>query len=451
MSKRNKFIYYSLLIVLIRITFILILYLLKVFIPFMISKNAFDIHEYIELFRCSNYKSYMKSRPFYYFIIKRLTFMYPDLSVKFLMTVFIFVFDFFASLLLYRIVKYISYSYKKEEEDNEKVFGTASVKHSKSLPIVIFTIYLLNPPSVFYNYSTNPDGYKYFLLTLSIYSSLFSTQSKYKRKSSHGTTNWLSCIKNFRFSNYLSDLIFVSFILKTSHSFLPLLFPIVYIRKYHRVKLSSGPIKMREFLSILREFAFSTTFVLIFLSIFKFKFMPELENPYRALDSHPSIDFSISWYLNELLPVEFIKGTMFKNHFIGFVFTIPLLVGLRKYPFDYLLIMTCICILTQPEMTVLGVTFILIILTVNYKLLQRTQPFSKLVHTILALLIISVFSYSSWIGRYMANPNYFFGPQIIILILICKLKKILKISGIILDDYTKMVYFRHTGGFSNYS
>lgn len=90
----------------------------------------------------------------------------------------------------------------------------------------------------------------------------------------------MSCIKNFRFSNYLSDLIFVSFILKTSHSFLPLLFPIVYIRKYHRVKLSNGPIKMNEFLSILREFAFSTTFVLIVLSIFKFRFMvrSSLEN-----------------------------------------------------------------------------------------------------------------------------------------------------------------------------
>eukprot|EP00375_Theileria_parva_P000694 XP_763364.1 hypothetical protein [Theileria parva strain Muguga] len=358
MNKRNKFIYYSLLIILIRVIFILTLHLLKVFIPFMISKNVHDIHEYIELFRCSNYKSYMKSRPFYYYIIKRLKFMYPDLSVKFLMTAFIFVFDFFTALLLYRIVKYISYSYKREDEDNERIFGTASV---------------------FYNYSANPDGYKYFLLTLSVYSSLFSTQSKYKRKSSHGSNNWMSCIKNFRFSNYLSDLIFVSFILKTSHSFLPLLFPIVYIRKYHRVKLSNGPIKMNEFLSILREFAFSTTFVLIVLSIFKFRFMPELTNPYRAIDSHPSIDFSFTWYLNELLPVEFVKGTMFKNHFIGFVFTIPLLVGLRKYPFDYLLIMTCICILTHPEMTVLGVTFILIILTVNYKLLQRTQPFSKLV------------------------------------------------------------------------
>lgn len=128
MNKRNKFIYYSLLIILIRVIFLLTLHLLKVFIPFMISKNVHDIHEYIELFRCSNYKSYMKSRPFYYYIIKRLKFMYPDLSVKFLMTAFIFVFDFFTALLLYRIVKYISYSYKREDEDNERIFRTASVR-----------------------------------------------------------------------------------------------------------------------------------------------------------------------------------------------------------------------------------------------------------------------------------------------------------------------------------
>ncbi|UKK01325.2 rRNA accumulation- protein [Theileria orientalis] len=413
MASTYTIILYSALIVVLRVLSLILLYFLKVHVPYIISKNVFDIYEYIELCRSSNYKSYMRSRPFYYYIIKRIKFVYPNISVKFLMTLFIFIFDVVAAFFIFRIVKNLLESYKRVDEQNIKIFGTTSV---------------------FYNYATNPDGYKYFLLLFSVYSSVFSNKSKYSVKDKEYLKVFGNRLLNFRFPSRLCDLIFVFFVLNSSHNFLSLLFPIIYIRSFHKVKLSDRSIRRDEFIAIVKEFVLSITFVLVVLNFFRFKFTPELENPYRPLDSNPSIDFSFSWYLNELLPVEFVKGTLLKNHFIGFVFPLPLLVGLRKYPFDYLMIMTCLCILTQPQMSILGITFILIILTVNYQILQRTQPYSKIMHTILALLIITVFSYSSWIGRYMANPNYFFGPQIIILILIC----------MVLEDYTKVVYFRHS-------
>ncbi|UKJ88955.2 rRNA accumulation- protein [Theileria orientalis] len=379
MASTYTIILYSALIVVLRVLSLVLLYLLKVHVPYIISKNVFDIYEYIELCRSSNYKSYMRSRPFYYYIIKRIKFVYPNISVKFLMTLFIFIFDVVAAFFIFRIVKNLLESYKRVDEQNIKIFGTVSVKHSRSLPLTIFALYLLNPASVFYNYATNPDGYKYFLLLFSVYSSVFSNKSKYSVKDKEYLKVFGNRLLNFRFPSWMCDLIFVFFVLNSSHNFLSLMFPIIYIRSFHKVKLSDRSIRRDEFIAIMKEFVLSITFVLVVLNFFRFKFTPQLENPYRLLDSNPSIDFSFSWYLNELLPVEFVKGTLLKNHVIGFVFPLPLLVGLRKYPFDYLMIMTCLCILTQPQMSILGITFILIILTVNYQILQRTQPFSKIV------------------------------------------------------------------------
>ncbi|BAM41246.1 conserved hypothetical protein [Theileria orientalis strain Shintoku] len=373
MASTYAIIMYSALIVVLRALTLILLYLLKVHVPYIISKNVFDIYEYIELCRSSNYKSYMRSRPFYYYIIKRLKFMYPNISVKFLMTIFIFIFDVVAAFFIFRIVKNLLESYKRVDEHNIKIFGTVSVSCNAN---VILSGKALE---VFYNYATNPDGYKYFLLLFSVYSSVFSNKSKYSVKDKEYLKVFGNRLLNFRFPSWMCDLIFVFFVLNSSHNFLSLMFPIIYIRSFHKVKLSDRSIRRDEFIAIMKEFVLSITFVLVVLNFFRFKLTPELENPYRLLDSNPSIDFSFSWYLNELLPVEFVKGTLLKNHFIGFVFPLPLLIGLRKYPFDYLMIMTCLCILTQPQMSILGITFILILLTVNYQILQRTQPFSKIV------------------------------------------------------------------------
>lgn len=37
-----------------------------------------------------------------------------------------------------------------------------------------------------------------------------------------------------------------------------------------------------------------------------------------------------------------------------------------------------------------------------------------------ATVILSVVAYIAWVGRYIANPNYFFAPQLLILILMCR-------------------------------
>ncbi|EKX72908.1 hypothetical protein BEWA_014670 [Theileria equi strain WA] len=382
-------------IITIRVAIIAALSRLGVGLPFIVLRNARDIHEYIALSRSLNLKRYTKFRPIFYNIINQIILYFPNVSVKHLMTISILLVDILAALLLYRISNHIS-RVTKDDEKRIDISETAQI---------------------LYNYGGNADGYKYFLLCLSIYLSWIASGSDSKPS----------------FKTLVADLVLVLFILNSSYTFLTVVIPIVYLRVYKQIHITDGSITREEIFSILKRILPSIFFIFSMLYLLKYSAFPHLENPYRTLDVHPSVDYSFHWYINELLPIEFIKASIFRNHVAIFLYPIPLLIALRKRPFAYLIIMSSMAIISQNELTPLGITIILILLSIQYQLLEKTQPFSKLALTIIVLMCISMFSYTSWIGRYMANPNYYFGPQILVLVLIC----------IIIEDYTKLSYFQH--------
>ncbi|KAK2194695.1 Pre-rRNA-processing protein TSR2 [Babesia duncani] len=134
--------------------------------------------------------------------------------------------------------------------------------------------------------------------------------------------------------------------------------------------------------------------------------------------STSSVDYSLFWYLQRLLPKEFMAGTLLKSHMMTFLYPIPLTLVLRKRPLDNVILMSIITILTQPNVSLVGIAYIFTLLCLRYPLLQRITFFTKMMVIITVLIAVSLGAYVSWIQRYMANPNHYFGPQIAITIAI---------------------------------
>eukprot|EP00371_Babesia_bovis_P002830 XP_001611477.1 membrane protein [Babesia bovis T2Bo] len=109
-----------------------------------------------------------------------------------------------------------------------------------------------------------------------------------------------------------------------------------------------------------------------------------------------------------------------------FCLPMPLMVVLRHRPLEAVIIATVINIVQSPSLSLLGLWYIVSLLALHYPLMDKAFGFTKMATVMFGAMIFSVVAYVVWVGRYIANPNYFFAPQLAILATLC----------MVLEDYT---------------
>lgn len=378
-------------------------------LPFFVTRESRDVLEYIA------HKSIGRPQWFegYVPFIFELAWFVNEISVSASPTavikVLIFLIDVAAGSFWYFIVKRLSTAGLNK---NKHVKGYDFV----SQPLFIAGLHMLNPLSILYNETCNCDSVRYFWVSLAVFSALQLYGYRPGGIPSYVLYQFATC----------------GMLLNGSFKMLAVLLPLTYLVVHKRLRLSnSTSLSWSEWKFMMRSIVphilvTISMYVLYYVLVDHHMIRQILDIDYGGRGS--GIDFSLYWYLNRVLHSPFNIVNIFKAHMIIFVFPLPLLVVLRHRPMEYLITMLSISILQQPRLSLVGLWFMICLFAVHYPLMDKSLAFTKMMMILFATVILSVVAYIAWVGRYIANPNYFFAPQLLILILMC----------MVLEDYTKV-------------
>ncbi|CDR97270.1 membrane protein, putative [Babesia bigemina] len=394
-----------LILVLVRVFAQATVYAVAPALPFFVLRESRDVLEYIALDAASRLKFFENTSHFIYSFTWLLTSAVPQLPALDVTKVLILLVDIASAALWYNTTRLLSNS------------GLEKNKHASS-PLFIAALHLLNPFSIMYNEGCNADSVRYFWVSLATFAAVNINVER-------GAGIKPYVIYQLAASGFLINGVF------KMYAVLPAL---TMVAVHNRLQQSNEPsITWKE---LKQMFAVICPHIFLTLSIVILYYTARGESVVkRALELEytgrgTGIDYSLYWYLHRVLPAAFEATNTFKSQMMIFVLPFPLLVLLRKRPMECLITTFVIAILQHPNLSLLGLWYIVCLCALHYPMMDKTIGFTKMMMVAIGAMCFSVTAYVTWVGRYIANPNYFFAPQLLIFATIC----------ILLEDYTKATF-----------
>ncbi|GFE52981.1 GPI transamidase subunit PIG-U [Babesia ovis] len=374
-------------------------------LPFFIIRDSRDVLEYLALHDAGILDKFEGRYHLVYSLVYYLRDKCSNVDILDLTKVLIFCIDVVSAWFWYRTVALIPAANLSK---NRHVEGYGFV----TSPLFISGLHLLNPISVLYNEATNCAGCQYFWASFAIYAAV-----------KLNTLNRPSAIVYFLYQFAATGLMTTSFKMYLA---LPALTMLAVHRRFNfgaQSSINRDDLK-RLCRYIIPHMILTASLVLLGHSNLLHELKHRVVNEYTGRGT--GIDYSIYWYIHRVVPTEFQVGNILKSQMVVFLLPIPLVVMLRLRPLECVITSLSIAIMQDTSLSLLGIWYIVCLFAVHYPMMDKCFGFTKMMTLAFAAMIFSVMAYICWVGRYIANPNYFFAPQLIILVIIC----------MVLEDYT---------------
>ncbi|ORM41852.1 Pre-rRNA-processing protein TSR2 -like protein [Babesia sp. Xinjiang] len=388
-------------------------------LPYIVTRQSREVLEYIALKEARRLDHFEGTRHIIYWIVWSYTRIYPKLSPIAITKTLIFIFDVLSAAFWYFAVRLLP---RAKLNKNNHVEGY----NFATSPWFIAGLHLLNPFSVCheikvihvvqiaYNEGSNADGVGYFWISFAVFAAVNLNVPRY--------INTIAYI--------IYQIAATGLVINGSFKMYAVIPALTMLAIHKRLKLSSEASITRNDLKQMARFIVPHVLVTasLLLLYHSNNGLTELKqtivNDYTGRGT--GINYSIYWYMHRVVPTVFKAGNTMKSHMMLFLVPLPLLVLLRLRPLECLITTLAIALIQHPQLSILGIWYTISLLAVHYPMLDKSIGFTKMMMVAIAAMLFSITAYVVWVERYIANPNYFFAPQIIVMLILC----------MVLEDYT---------------